>query len=359
MTVQDKRSITIEDVARLAGVSRAAVSKVIRDAYGVSDEMRTKVGSAIAELGYRPRVSARGMRGSTYTLGVEIPSIFNQFFPKVINGASAALADTRYQLIIAPAGPNHDLGPQAIEVLADRQVDGIVAISSKVSTEWLEDLAQQIPLVMLGRHDESLGYDTLVGDDIAGARIAVQHLYDLGHRRIVHLTLAEDGLSSNTPHKVRVTGFRQAMAELGLEPEIVWVEPNQEGARHGALALLAGAEGAVAVFAAHDELAMGVLEAVAELGLTPGQASVVGYDDTDIAAHPLVSLTSINQSGTQMGAIAVRLLLERIQGRTEAVHEVVHPKVMGRRSSAAPEARAPHDHNQEPQVDSLPKARHE
>ncbi len=342
MTIQ-ANSVTIEDVARAAGVSRAAVSKVIRDAYGVSAEMRTKVQAAIDELGYRPRAAARAMRGSSYTLGVEIPSIHNHFFPKIITGATAALAKTRYQLIIAPAGPDHDEGPAAIEVLADRQVDGIVAISSRVPQSWLEALGRRIPLVMIGRHQQSVHYDTLVGDDLAGARLAVRHLYDLGHRRIVHLTLAESRQDTlpDTPHGMRVFGYRAAMEELGLEPEIVRVEGTQSGARDGALELLAGRTGPVGIFAAHDELALGVLQAVAELGLTPGQASVVGYDDTDIAAHPMMSLTSINQSGTQMGAIAVRLLLERIGGRTETVHEVVAPKVMARASSAAPEPPTP------------------
>lgn len=331
-------SITIRDVARAAGVSRGAVSKVLCNAYGVSPEMKAKVQAVIDELGYRPRISARGMRGSTYTLGVEIPNISNPFFPKIINGATAALSGSRYQLIIVPAGPDHDEGAEAIEVLADRQVDGIVAISSKVPPTWLENLAQQTPLVMLGRHDPSVNYDTVVGDDLVGARIAVQHLYDLGHRRIVHLTQAQHGAGAlpGTPHGVRLIGYNEAVKSLGLEPEIVFVEPNQASAHDGAMRLMSDLHEPVGIFAAFDELALGVLEAVGELGLSAAQASVVGYDDTEIASHPLMSLTSINQSGTQMGAIAVRLLLERIAGRTEAVHEVITPRVIARNSTAAP-----------------------
>lgn len=350
MTIQAKSSVTIEDVAQHAGVSRAAVSKVIRDAYGVSDAMRTRVQASIAELGYRPRAAARAMRGSSYTLGVEIPSINNHFFPKIITGATTALADTPYQLIIAPAGPNHDEGPQAIQVLADRQVDGIVAISSRVPPAWLEDLARSVPLVMIGRHHASVHYDTLVGDDLVGAALAVRHLYGLGHRRIVHLTLDDSRSDTlpDTPHGIRLTGYRSAVVELGLAPEVVRVGPSQENARDGALSLLTAADGPVGIFAAHDELALGVLQAVAELELTPGQASVVGYDDTDVAAHPMMSLTSVNQSGTQMGAIAVRLLLERIAGRTRSAHEVLAPKVMARRSTAAPQPRGPRTAATEP-----------
>jgi LacI family transcriptional regulator len=351
VTIQAKRSVTIEDVARHAGVSRAAVSKVLRDAYGVSAAMRARVEASIAELDYRPKASARAMRGSSYTLGFEIPSIHNHFFPKIITGAMTELAHSPYQLIIAPAGPDHDQGPQAIEVLADRQVDGIVAISSRVPQPWLEELGRATPLVMIGRHQPSVSYDTLCGDDLAGAALAVRHLYELGHRRIVHVTLAESRVdtSPDTPHGMRVVGYERAMAELGLTPEYVRTSPDQSSAADGGqelvkqavLEFLRAADGPVGIFAAHDELALGALEAIAELGLTPGQASVVGYDDTDIAAHPKMSMSSINQSGTQMGVIAVRLLLERIAGRADSVHEVVAPKLMARGSSAPPEPRVP------------------
>lgn len=340
MTIKTENSVTIEDVARVAGVSRAAVSKVIRDAYGVSAEMHAKVQAVIDELGYRPRSSARAMRGSSFTLGIEIPNVNNHFFTKVINGATAALVDTRYQLIIAPAAPDHDLGPQATQVLADRQVDGLVAISPRVQPEWLERLATQIPLVMLGRHDESVGYDTVVNDDALGARLAVEHLYGLGHRAIAHLTLddADELNLSGAPHVIRRTAYLEVMAELGLadQARVIEVESNEASARERALELLARPDRPTAVFAGHDELALGVQQAVAELGLAPGEVSVVGYDDTDIAAHPLVSLTSINQSGTRMGELVVRLLLERINGRADAVHEVLTPRVMARASSARP-----------------------
>lgn len=359
MAIQVNHSITIEDVARAAGVSRAAVSKVIRDAYGVSDEMKAKVEAAIDELGYRPRVSARAMRGSTYTFGIEIPTIKNPFFTKIISGAAAALEGTRYQLIIAPMGPHHDRGPQAIQVLADRQVDGILAVSTAVDPAWLESLAQQIPLVMLGRHDDSKNYDTLVNDDFEGARLAVQHLYDLGHRDIVHVTVDpvwENHLPTG-PHAVRARSYLQTMAELGLanRARVVYLASEEDGAREVVLRILSESDRPTAVFAGHDEIALGVLTAVADMGLTPSQVSVVGYDDTEIAAHPLVSLTSVNQSGTRMGEITVRLLLERIAGRTEPVHEVITPRLMIR-TTTAPRHQGD---GRKPQAPGLPTPQHQ
>jgi LacI family transcriptional regulator len=338
MTTQTgPRQATIDDVARAAGVSRAAVSKVIRDAYGVSPAMRERVNAAITELGYRPRISARGMRGSTFTIGIEIPDFANQFFSKVIAGATSELSAGPYQLIIAPADPGHAEGYRAIQALADRQVDGIVVVTPLVRPAWLEDLASGVPLVMLGRHDESQRYDTVVGDDAAGTRLVMDHLLGLGHRRIAHVTLPESNTDCQpgTTHAIRVATYRAAMAEAGLADQIriVRAEPGEEAAYQATKSLLTGTDRPTAVFAAHDEPALGVLRAVAEAGLTAADISVVGYDDTSIARHPLISLTSVNQSGRRMGARAVALLLERLAGRTTPVHEVAVPRLIPRASS--------------------------
>ncbi|AQX15075.1 LacI family transcriptional regulator [Tessaracoccus lapidicaptus] len=331
-----RSTATIADVARQAGVSRAAVSKVIRNAYGVSDDMRRRVEAAITELGYRPSIAARAMRGSSYTLGIELPTLANNFFDTFVRGATSALAASPYQLIIAPAGPDHDNGPRAIQALADRNVDGILAVSPAVAPEWLEALGSSVPLVMIGRHDASDHYDTVVDDDLLGARLATEHLLGLGHRRIAHVTLtpeAESGLPQ-APHALRTAGYRAAMERAGLAAQIVHVAPTEEATYRATLALLGADPSPTAIFAGHDELAMGALRAVAESGLTAAQCSVVGYDDTDIAAHPLISLTSVDQSAAEMGRVAVGLLLERIAGRGTPVHHVFSPSLVARASSA-------------------------
>ncbi|WP_307807426.1 LacI family DNA-binding transcriptional regulator [Naasia sp. SYSU D00948] len=338
-----RRPATIEDVAREAGVSRAAVSKVLRNAYGVSEGMRTRVGAAIEHLNYRPRIAARAMRGSSFTLGIEIPDFANQFFTMVLAGATTALEGTDYQLIIAPAagGPGRE-GYRAIEALADRQVDGVVAISPQVSTNWLERLAEHTPIVMLGRHDASEHYDTVVGDDSEGARLVMEHLLGLGHRRIAHLTRDEEVTApgSGTPHSLRLETYIASMTESG-NGGLVRVQRSGEGdvsAYESTLALLADDEPPTAIFAGHDELAMGALRAVAEVD--PG-ISVAGYDNVRVASHPAVSLTSVDQAGVRMGERAIRLLLERIAGRSEPVHEVIEPSLVVRGSTRPPSAGPP------------------
>ena len=331
-----KGQATIEDVARAAGVSRAAVSKVLRNAYGVSPAMKERVTAAIEELNYRPRVAARAMRGASMTIGFELPDFGNPFFTRVLAGASAALRDTSYQLIIAPAEPDakERQGYRALEALADRQVDGVVAVSPLVSQEWLERWAAHTPVVMLGRHDRSAHYDTVVGDDTAGARAVMRHLLDLGHERIAHLTRPDYVTTpgSGTPHALRLEAYLDCMAEAGLRDR-VRIARCQEGeglAYAATVDLLADGTPPTAIFAAHDELAIGALRAVAESG---HDISVAGYDNVLLAGFPGISLTTVDQSGEQMGARAVELLLQRLAGREESIHEVIVPELIAREST--------------------------
>jgi LacI family transcriptional regulator len=334
-----RRQVTITDVAAEAGVSRAAVSKVIRDAPGVSAGMRERVTAAIERLNYRPSPAARAMRGSSHTLGLEIPHLGNQFLSQIIDGAKHALRGTPYQLIVSPAdGPEYG----AIDTLANRQVDGIVAISPLVEPAWLERLAERIPLVMLGRHDEASNYDIVVDDDVSGAHDVMSHLLDLGHRRIAHLTESEavTAPGSGTPHALRLQTYLERMDSAGLASfvEVARRRPVADSAEQTTAALLSRTDRPTAIFAAHDELAIAALAAIAELGLTARDVSVAGYDNTRLAAHPALSLTSMDQSGPEMGAVAVTMLLERIDGRTEPRRHVITPTLQVRGSTAPPPA---------------------
>ncbi len=331
------RSATIQDVARTAGVSRAAVSKVIRNAPGVSAGMRLRFEAAIEELGYRPSVAARAMRGASYTLGLEIPQFGNQFLTQVIDGAKGALEGTAYQLVIAPA---EGAGYAAIEALVDRQVDGLVAVSPLVEPAWLERLAERLPLVMMGRHDDGQNYDTVVGDDVTGVREAMAHLLQLGHRHIAHLTESEavTAPGSGTPHAYRLATYTACMVEAGLAElvRVVRAGPTEDGAYEAVSAVLRGADRPTAVLAGHDQLAIGALAAVADAGLSAREVSVVGYDNTQIAAHPGISLTSVDQSGVEMGSQAITMLLERMRGRTEPRSHMVTTRLCVRASTAPP-----------------------
>ncbi|WP_405718018.1 LacI family transcriptional regulator [Streptomyces sp. NBC_01537] len=338
------RRVTIIDVAKHAGVSTTAVSKVLRNAYGASPEMQTKVRRAIDELGYRPHAGARGLRGQTYTIGVMLPDIRNPFFPEILDGVTASLENTEYQVFLGPGCNGEKEEARVTEAMIDRGMDAIILVAPVSSRAHLESVGTAVPTVVIGRHGTSPVYDTIADDDIEGAALVVAHFAGLGHRRIAHIEHNETDPTRlmEMPNALRADGYRQAMRAHGLEEwiDVISTSYTQEGGYRGARELLArpAADRPTAVFAGADIVAMGVLEAVAEAGLSvPGDLSVAGYDNTTFAAFGPISLTSVDQAGHEMGKNAVRLLLERIADRGRPSTKVIlSPTLVPRRSTARP-----------------------
>jgi LacI family transcriptional regulator len=329
------RRPAIADVARKAGVSKAAVSKVIRNAYGVSPAMKERVEAAIESLGYRPRTAARAMRGASFTIGIEVPHLNNDFFAQFIAGASGVLSGSGYQLIIATKiGDAND--KSTIEALVDRQVDGIITVSPNAKPDWLENLASEIPVILLARHDRSLHYDTITNNDFAGSNLAMDHLFALGHQRIVHLTIPIpiDTPAARSSIAIRSEVYTSRMREAGLEPRVIEIGPGENSAYQRTCNLLGNVDAPSAIFAGYDTLALGALRAIASMGLDSETVSVIGYDGIEIADHPLISLSTVDQSGIATGAKAVELLMERIHGgRTTPKHHQIEPVLRVRSST--------------------------
>lgn len=338
------RRVTIVDVARHADVSTTAVSKVLNNAYGASAQMRAKVQRAIAELGYRPHAAARGMRGQTYTIGVMVPDIRNPFFAEILDGLAQRLQGTDYQVLIARGCNGEAAEIRVTDAMIDRSMDGVVLIAPLSTRDHLERVATAVPTVIIGRHGQSGLYDTVADDDTTGASLIVDHLVDLGHRRIAHIEHHEtDPIRLiEMPNAVRATGYRQAMRARGLadEIDIVSTSYTQEGGYIGARQLLARPQRPTAIFAGADIVAMGVLEAVGEAGLSvPGDISVAGYDNTTFAAFGPISLTTVDQAGRQIGDNTARLLLDRIGDRRTPTSQVkLSPTLVVRRTTAPPPA---------------------
>ncbi|HEX6355697.1 LacI family DNA-binding transcriptional regulator [Actinophytocola sp.] len=331
------RRVTIVDVARHAKVSTTAVSKVLRNAYGTSPSMRAKVQQAIEELGYRPYAAARGLRGKTYTIGVLLPDIRNPFFPDILDGIKDTLRDTDYQVLLGPSCDSEKDEATITNAMIDRGMDGLILIAPLLPRPLLERLAKTVPAVVVGRHGHSDHYDTVTDDDITGAALIVNHLADLGHRHIAHIEHRETDPTrlSEMPNAVRAEGYRQAMRTRGLEIDLVSTTYTQEGGYLGAQQLLARPHRPTAVFAGADIVAMGVLTALTEAGLSvPGDMSVAGYDNTTFAALGPISLTSVDQAGHEIGGNAARLLLARIADRKRPSTQVkLSPTLVVRRTT--------------------------
>jgi LacI family transcriptional regulator len=338
------RRVTIVDVARHAQVSTTTVSKVLRNAYGASPAMRVKVQQAIDELGYRPSTAARGMRGRTYTVGVMLPDIRNPFFADILDGFTQRLQHTEYQVLHGNGCNDEDPEARVTEAMIDHGMDGLVLIAPVSSRAHLETVARQVPTVVVGRHGHSAVYDTVTDDDHAGAALVVNHLADLGHRRIAHIEHHETDPTRlvEMPNAIRATGYRHAMRARGLgdDIDIVSTSYTQEGGYLGATQILARDRLPTAIFAGADIVAMGALEALAEAGLSvPGDISVAGYDNTTFASFGPISLTSVDQAGRQIGRNAARLLLERIADRdTPSAQIKLSPTLIARRTTAPPSA---------------------
>lgn len=327
---------TIIDVARRANVSKSLVSLVMRGSPSVSPARRQAVLRAAAELEYRPNALARGMRGRSYTIGVLLSDLHNPFFAEVVDGVEEGLRLTQYRALLGSGGrdPDRELG--TIQSMLDRQMDGLILISPSVPESDILATAKQAPTVLVGGRMDDPALDYIVNDDRSGAALAVEHLVNLGHERIAHVS-GGDGAGAVD----RRRGYEAAMMLRGLE-EHIRVAPGaytDSGGYEGARRLLAESPRPTAIFAPNDLAAVGVLTAVRETGLTvPGDVSVVGYDNTYLAALSHISLTSVNQPRLEMGGLAVDLVLKRIEsgGRADSRHEMLMPALVARSTCAPP-----------------------
>jgi DNA-binding LacI/PurR family transcriptional regulator len=333
--------VTIREVAKDAGVSVAAVSKVLRDAYGVSDALRAKVRASMHKLDYRPLAAARGMRGQTYTIGIVLPDLRNPFFADIMDGVNTALERTQYRAMIGISHSSVETEMGIVESMIDRQMDGMLMIGSTEDRRNLDIIAKRKPLVAIGHHDpEATTFDTVNNHDQQGAMLVVKHLAANGYRKIAMFSLVS---GTSTILIQRELGYRRGMMEAGLGKHINITSSSQilREVQLSARRLLMGPQRPDAIFCWTDLIALEVISVAKELGLDiPNDLAVVGYDNTMFCDFAQNSLTSIDQSGEQLGLQAARLLIERIKGRAEAEHFVVTPRIVVRPSSTPSTARA-------------------
>lgn len=329
--------VTIREVAEDAGVSVAAVSKVLRDAYGVSDTLRAKVRASMGKLDYRPLAAARGMRGQTYTLGLVLPDIRNPFFADIMVGVNNALERTQYRAMIGISQSSVSVELAMVESMIDRQMDGMILIGSTEDRDNLEAIAGKKPLVTIGHHDpEATHFDTVNNNDQLGGLLVVRHLVAAGYRRIAMLSLHS---GTSTILAERELGYRRGMieADLGGQINIVRAGQTLREVQLAARRMLEGPNRPDAIFCWTDFIALEVISVATELGLgIADDVGIVGYDNTMFCDFAQNSLTSIDQSGELLGLQATRLLIERIKGRSEAEHFVVTPRLVARASSNGP-----------------------
>lgn len=334
---RQKGRVTIRTVAEDAGVSVAAVSKVLRDAYGVSAELRSRVQASMQKLAYRPHAAARGMRGQTYTLGVLFPDIHNPFFADVLSGVNEALERTQYQPLLGISQSLGAMETALINAMVDRQMDGLILVGPRMLTADIVAVAERTPTVVIAHHrPDAVAFDTVNNNDQLGAAAVVRHLAAGGYRSIAYLTQLVPDDEQTMITTQREIGYRAAMAELGLGRfvNVIRAEQTARETQTAARHALQSRSRPEAIFCWTDFIALEVLSVARELGLkVPEDLAVVGYDNTSYCDLAQNALTSIDQSGQVLGLQAARLLIERIKGRQTAEHFVVTPRLVARGSS--------------------------
>lgn len=324
------RRPTLDDVAARAGVSRTLVSLTLRGLAGAGDETRRTILEAADALGYVPHAAARNLAmQSSRAIGVLLRDLHNAFFADVVDALHGSMRDSGFHVLMA-FGDQLPIERSVLETFRSYRMDGAVLIGPEVRERELDEFGASIPTVVVGRPVRSKAVDVIVSDDRKGAIQAVQHLYELGHRDIAHL----DG---GTPlGNARRNGYVEAMRRLGLQ--------RHTRTAGGGFTLAHGADGVdelmrkrqpTAIFAANDVVALGAMERLAELGVsTPDEISIVGYDNSSLAAQRKVGLTSIDQPRSQIGELAASLLHERFGGRTASSRHLLAPKLVERESTA-------------------------
>lgn len=341
---QPPRRARLIDVADAAGTSKPIASRILNGdpKLSVGDQLREQVLLAAERLRYRPNAAARGLRRSTTgAVGMLIPELTNTVFALIVRGAFQAAAERDYVVLLAEDYDEQQAGESFARLVAAGRIDGLVVASARPGHPLLDELAAyHTPHVFLNRGVPQSGRNIVV-DDAAATRVALEHLFELGHRRIGHIA----GPLNLDPARRRADAFREHAASLGLEAAPV-VEANllETGGREAMATLLAVQPPPTAIYASSVTQAAGVLSGAWHAGLrVPDDLSVIAYGDTPLAAALIPPVSAIAMPLERLGRVSVQALLEQLNGGDPGDITVEDPPELVVRSSSGRAPRRPVD----------------
>lgn len=328
---------TLDDVAKAAGMSRAQVSRALRGDPGVRPETRERIDAIAAHLNYRPNLAARSLVSSRSSIvGLIIGDPNNPFHIQLAQAVDRRLVAAGFDGIASLRSVDDNGARQEVERLLSLRAAGVILLGPAHHPKVIGEIADKLPCVFIGsKRVAHPGVISIAVDDDSGVRLAMEHLYALGHRRIAHLAGGREPSS-----KERANAYSHFMREAGLEPTLIHGKHNAAFGREGVDVLFAGKTPPTAIFASNDFIALGVLDRLKGMGLSvPNDVSVVGFDDIPDAANTLFSLTTLRQDTETQAQAAVDSLRAMLAGTPPRKRRIdMAVNLIVRDSTAAPAA---------------------
>lgn len=329
-------NVTLEAVARLAGVSTSTVSRYLSGTHPVSPDKKAAIDSSIDQLNYRPNLVARGLaKGRTMTVGVMTQEILSSFFNEAMRGVEDGLIGHNYEAIFVSGHWDPADEARRLTSLMGRGVDGVVLIMGGLEDSVMARHANGVPMVLMGRHSALEQVHSLGFDHYDGACRAVRHLVELGHKRIAFIS----GPPSRLDADERLRGYRDTLAQAGIafDDQLVasgnYVEPGGVTAMN---ILLDRGRPFTGVFAANDDSAYGAMLAMHRRGIViPRDISLVGYDDLPHSSYCIPPLTSVRQPLRELGREAANAVVALIEGRQPPRSALARLELIVRESTRA------------------------
>ncbi len=317
--VREGKAATIREVAALADVSTATVSRTLRRSANVDPATRARVEEAANALRYRPSGVARSLKlRSTRTIGLIVTDIENPYFPQIVRAIEDAARERGHSVLLADGRRDPERELESLDLLAEREVDGLIIASSELSARHRERIRElPCPVVIVNSESTLAAVPAVVSDNVEGGRIAVGHLLALGHEHLVYITApSEDNRAAAERLEGAVAGLRRLGVQRPLA--VIAAEAGAEGGSGAAHRAMELHPGTTALLCYNDLTAVGAIRGLrAEGREVPHDVSVMGFDDIEIAAYMYPALTTIRQATTEMGRWAVESLYERIAAGRE------------------------------------------
>ncbi|QAY68102.1 LacI family DNA-binding transcriptional regulator [Paenibacillus protaetiae] len=326
---------TIKDVAKAANVSVATVSRVLHNLAGYSDKTKQKVLQAVADLGYKPNAIARGLINKrTQTIGVLFPDVSSNFSSDILHGIEEVAHEHGFSVIVCNTAAEGKRTLNYLQVLHEKQVDGIVFTSEMLKDEYYDAMKEmRVPVVLVNTHSQKHMLPYVKVDDCQAAYQATNFLIQSGHREIAMIAGTRWDMLAGAP---RLDGYKRALEDNGIpfeESKVIYGDFRMDSGKKAMEQLLASKMPFTAVFAASDEMAIGAMNVAMAKGLRiPEDISLIGYDDLNISRMIFPPLTTIHQPLALMGRLASEKLIALIEGAEQVPSSIVNHQLVERKT---------------------------